>query len=74
MLIKVGPRGQITIPKRMREALEVGPGDSFAVVQVGQELHLRPVRKTIFDYIGAIPPSKGSPDWTVIRDEAIEQG
>lgn len=73
MLVKIGPRGQITIPKSFRRSLDVAPGDKFAIVQVGDELHLKPVKKTIFDYIGFIPPSEGSADWSVIIEEAREQ-
>ncbi len=70
MLVKVGKRGQITIPKTFRKSLEFGPGDSIAIVRVNDELHLKPVKKTIFDFIGAIPASEGSPDWQTIREEA----
>lgn len=70
MLVKVGKRGQITIPKAFRKSLEFGSGDSVAIVQIDGELHLKPVKKTIFDFIGGIPASEGSPEWDVIREEA----
>jgi AbrB family looped-hinge helix DNA binding protein len=73
MRLKVGPRGQITIPKSFRKSLEFGPGDSVTIVQVGEELHLKPVKETIFDFIGSISPGEGSADWEDIRAEAIEE-
>ena len=73
MLVKVGPRGQITIPKSFRKALELDAGDSIAVVQVGEALQLIPVKETIFDFIGRIPPTEGSADWEDIRAEVQEE-
>lgn len=73
MLVKVGPRGQITIPKTFRSTLQFGPGDSVAIVQVGEELHLKPVKETIFDFFSSIHPTVGSADWEDIRAEAKEE-
>jgi AbrB family looped-hinge helix DNA binding protein len=73
MLVKVGPRGQITIPKSYRTSLQLDPGDSVALVQVGDELHLKAVKETIFDFIGSIPPLEDSTEWEDIRIEAREE-
>lgn len=73
MLVKVGPRGQITIPKSYRSSLELDPGDSVAIVQVGNELHLKPVKETIFDFIGSVASVDGPSDWEDIRAEAREE-
>lgn len=73
MFVKVGPRGQITIPKSYRTSLELGPGDRVAIVQVGDELHLKPVKETIFDFIGSVASVEGSSDWDDIRAEAREE-
>lgn len=54
MLVKVGPRGQITIPKSYRESLKIAPGDNVVIVESEGELHLRPVTETIFDMRGII--------------------
>lgn len=73
MLITMSAKGQITIPKSVREALQLESGDTLALVQVGDEIVLKPVKKTIFDFIGKIPPSSGSTQWDDIRREAQEE-
>ncbi len=67
-LVKISPRGQITLPKKIREALSLGPGDSLAVVQRAGELVLRPVKETLFDLRGSISV-KGPQDFPAIRAE-----
>ena len=54
MLVKIGPRGQITIPKSLRRSLGIKPGDSLAITQANDELLLQPITKTLFDFIGSI--------------------
>ncbi len=41
--IKVSSKGQIVIPKRLREAQGIRSGDRFTVSSVGDELRLRPL-------------------------------
>jgi AbrB family looped-hinge helix DNA binding protein len=41
--IKVSSKGQIVIPKRLREAHGIRSGDQFTVSSVGDELRLRPL-------------------------------
>lgn len=69
MLVKIGPKGQIVIPKAFRQALDLSPGDSVALVQVGDDLLLRPVRETIFDLVGSIAVDEPQ-DFAVLREEA----
>lgn len=57
MLIKVGPRGQITIPKSYRKSLNIEPGDSVVIIQAEGQLYLRPVPETIFNMRGAVQVS-----------------
>jgi AbrB family looped-hinge helix DNA binding protein len=66
-------KGQITIPKSVRESLNLEAGDTIALVQVNDEIILKPVKKTIFDFIGKIPPSSGSAAWDDILSEAQEE-
>lgn len=54
MLVKIGPRGQITIPKSYRKSLNLTPGDSVVIIEAEGQLHLRPVSETIFDMRGII--------------------
>lgn len=69
MLVKIGPRGQITIPKSLRRSLGVKPGDSLAITQANDELILHPVQGTIFDLVGSIPVDRLQ-DFDEIREKA----
>lgn len=71
MLVKVGPRGQITIPKNLRESLGIKPGDNVAIVQDGDFLKLQPVTKTLYDLVGSIKTKKPL-DWDEIQ-ETVKQ-
>lgn len=71
MLVKVGPRGQITIPKSLRDAVHLNPGDSVALTLDGNELKMRPVTTTIFDLIGSIPVD-GPLDFDALHEEMKE--
>ena len=42
---KITSKGQITIPRNIRKALGVQPGDSVVFDQAGDEIRVRPVRK-----------------------------
>lgn len=55
MLVKVSSKGQITIPKSLRDAVHLNPGDSLALTLNGNELIMRRVTTTVFDLIGSIP-------------------
>lgn len=68
MLLKVSAKGQITLPKAMRDALDIKPGDSIAITQVGDHVELRPVTTTLFDMVGIIPVD-GPIDFQLLREE-----
>lgn len=44
--VKVSSKGQIVIPKSLREAHRIHTGDSFVVTSVGDELHFKPAPAT----------------------------
>jgi AbrB family looped-hinge helix DNA binding protein len=69
MLVKIGPRGQITIPKSLRKSLGIKPGDSVTIVQKGDELALRPVTETIFHLRGGIQVTHPQ-DFEELRERA----
>jgi AbrB family looped-hinge helix DNA binding protein len=73
MLLTMSSKGQITIPKAVRESLHLEAGDTIVLIQVNNELVLKPMKKTIFDFIGAIPAAPGSAEWDDIRGEALEE-
>ena len=44
-IVKISSKGQITIPKSVREALKVKPGDRLEIEVRGEVAILRPLRK-----------------------------
>ena len=74
MLVKVGPRGQITIPKSVRTQLGINPGDSLAIVLTkDDEIVLQPVTETIFDLVGSISVPPGGPlSIEQLRESAVD--
>lgn len=47
-IIKVTDKGQISLPVRIRENLEIDTGDSLIVVQSGDSLVIKKVKKDEF--------------------------
>ncbi len=52
--IKVLPKGQITLPKNVRERLGIDVGDPLILEEKNNEIILKKT-KTIFDYTGILP-------------------
>lgn len=69
---KVGRRGQITIPKEVREALQIEEGQRIAFVRRGGYVTLEPLTTTIFDLRGAVSV-EGEQDFDTIREEVRRQ-
>ena len=55
--VKVLPKGQITLPRKLRAALRINEGDTLVLEQTKDAVVLRK-GKTIHDFLGALP-SKG---------------
>lgn len=64
---KVGRRGQLTLPKPVRQALGLEEGDRVAFVDQGGEVVLRPLRVTLRDLRGSVPVD-GPQDFDAIRE------
>jgi AbrB family looped-hinge helix DNA binding protein len=61
---KVGPKGQVVIPKHIRDAIGIAPGDDVIVEAAGGEARVRPLRAGVAVLRGAVPPSGvGMADW-----------
>lgn len=68
--VKVLPKGQITLPKEIRESLNIKEGDTLLLEKVDAEIILKK-GKTIFDYAGTLPDLGMSIE--EMREKAIEE-
>ena len=65
---RVGRRGQLTIPKAVRQSLGLSEGDHVAFVEHGGDVVLRPVRQSLRDLRGSVPVD-GPQDFDAIRED-----
>jgi AbrB family looped-hinge helix DNA binding protein len=68
----VGRRGQMTVPREIRRALNLEEGDRIAFIQRGDEVVLQPLTDTLLDLRGSIPTT-GPQDLAAIRDQVIQE-
>ena len=67
---KVTFKGQITIPKAVRDALDIQQGDSVTFRLEGDHAVLKPVKKkAILDFYGAFPARRPYPGLEAVRKE-----
>jgi AbrB family looped-hinge helix DNA binding protein len=64
-IAKIGRRGQLTLPRRARGALNGKEGDRLFFVSRGEEVVIRPLRQTLRDLRGTVPV-KGEHDFDEI--------
>ncbi len=70
---KVGRRGQISIPRMIRQALNLQAGDRLAFIRRGDEFVLQPLKRTLSDFRGSVPVSAPQ-DFEFIRQQVLERG
>jgi len=67
---KVTFKGQITIPKAVREALDIREGDSVTFRLDGNQAVLKPLKKKpLVDFFGAFPTKRPYPGLEAMRKE-----
>ena len=67
---KVTFKGQITIPKAVREALDIREGDSVTFQLDGNQAVLKPLKKKpLVDFFGAFPTKRPYPGLEAMRKE-----
>lgn len=69
---KVGRRGQIAIPRLIRQELNLQEGDRLAFVRRGNEVVLQPLKTTLSDFRGSIPVSEPQ-DFDAIRQQVLNR-
>ena len=69
-VVKVLSKGQITLPKKIRESLHIKEGDTLLIEKKGGDIILKK-GKTIFDYAGTLPNLGISIE--EMREKAIEE-
>jgi antitoxin PrlF len=71
---KVTFKGQITIPKAVREALNIAEGDSVLLKIEGDHAILRPIKKKpLLEFYGAFPATKPYPGTESVRKNIAEK-
>jgi AbrB family looped-hinge helix DNA binding protein len=70
--VKVGRRGQITIPSEIRQQIGLQEGDAVAVFQEGDQIILRPITGTLLDIRGSVVVD-GPQDFDAIRKHMIAE-
>jgi AbrB family looped-hinge helix DNA binding protein len=53
--VKVLPKGQITLPKKIRQHLGINVGDALVIEEEKGRIVIKK-GKTIYDFIGTLPP------------------
>jgi antitoxin PrlF len=67
---KVTFKGQITIPREVREILEIKEGQSVLFVVEKDHAILKPLRKkSLLDFYGVLPATKPFPGMEALRKE-----
>ena len=67
-IANIGQRGQVTLPKAIRQALNLKRGDKIAFIRRGDEIILQPFTQTLLDLRGSVPV-EGEQDFNAIRQQ-----
>ncbi len=67
---KVGRRGQIAIPRAIRQELNLQEGDRLAFIRRGDEVVLQPLKHTLSDFRGSVPVAEPQ-DFEAIRQRIL---
>ena len=65
---RVGRRGQIVLPKEVRNKIRVTEGDQIAFVIDGEQVVIKPITHTLLNMRGRVR-AKGKQDFDSIRDQ-----
>ena len=71
--VRVGKRGQITIPSQIRRQTGIKEGIQLALMVQGQQIVMRPITRTLLDLRGIIE-TPDPQDFAAIRRKVITFG
>lgn len=70
--VTLSSKGQVTIPKAVRDFLEVKPGDQVAFVQRGNVIVVEPVAGHLLSWYGTAKVAEPQ-DWRRVREQTMAQ-
>ncbi|MDO9129238.1 MAG: AbrB/MazE/SpoVT family DNA-binding domain-containing protein [Anaerolineales bacterium] len=65
---RIGRRGQIVLPREVRQRIKVDEGDQIAFIIDGEQVIIKPITQNLLDLRGSVPVS-GEQDFDTIRKE-----
>lgn len=69
-ITKITFKGQITIPKKVRDALDIKEGDSIVFMVEEDHAILKPIKKkSLKDFYGVLPAKRPFPGTEAVRKE-----
>jgi len=68
----VGRRGQVTVPRAIRHALSLQPGDRVAFIRRGDEVILQPLPHTLLDLRGSVAVHEPQ-DVATVREQVLRE-
>ncbi len=66
---RITSKGQVTVPKKIRDELRLKPKDFILFIKQGNNIVIKPA-KTLLDLKGSIKTDKKIQDWEDVRAEA----
>lgn len=69
---KVGPKGQVVIPKQIRDRLGIRPGDRVSVDQAGDEVRITKAR-TASELMGSLAGGSVNPLDVLVEERSRER-
>jgi AbrB family looped-hinge helix DNA binding protein len=72
MTYKVGPKGQVVLPKRLRTELDIEPGDEVLVEREGESIRVWKIGAPEHLW-GSLAPSEVDPLATLVDDKRRER-
>lgn len=73
-ITKITSKGQITIPKKIRDELQLKSGDKVSIETEGNSARILPNQNSILDRAGALQSSTSKKMSLKEMDEAIAEG